>query len=282
MSVNETKLNTLVSVQNDTETSNVSAVDKQDNNGTALSKIFTKLAEGKDFIFKTLKEKSGALITLGQVGGVAAMTLGGLSMVFTGLAANLTVVGIPLGIPLLAGGAILFTAGTGLLIAKLAMNVKSTLGEKIKTFFNVTGKNMALGLGAGVLSAGIFSKVTPAVLVATGKEISEKMDEIEERGKQVKNVFNQALDVGDKVNEQVNQDLSNMDKGKPINKSDVQNQKENVKELDKANNTTDESLAVEQNPEGKTSSKEVEEQIYDESLKFIRYLFGEATFNDKN
>lgn len=254
-----------------------------------LNKVLNKLTEGKDFIFKALKGKSGALITLGQVGGVAAMTVGGLSLAFTGLAASLTVGGIPLGIPLIAGGAVLFTAGTGLLIAKLAMNVKSTLGEKIKEFFSVTGKNIALGLGLGVLGAGVFSQVSPGVLVATAPVVVEKLKEVNEKKEEIFGYINQGLGVVGKVNEVVQPGLANMDKiekGKASNGEDVKTvEKPNdatlsqiqKKDIETSDKITDKNRMVEQNqvqPTSETMNQELEKKALEGMRFFMAYYLA--------
>lgn len=149
---------------------------KQGDSGTVLNKILSKLADGRDFIFGKLGGKVDALITIGQAGGAVAMALGGASLLFSGIAANLTVGGIPLGIPLLAGGAALFAAGTGLLIAKLAANTNSTLGQKIKDFVIITGKN----IGRGVCFAGSCLKKIRAGAGASiiAQDAKEKAGEI--------------------------------------------------------------------------------------------------------
>lgn len=177
MSVGETK--SLIPVQN-SEITGVGSSKSSENKSSIQKEIAALFSKGRDFIFSKLNGKAGALITLGQVGGAAAMAAGGLALIFSGIGANLTVGGIPLGIPLLAGGAALFAAGTGLLIVKLAMNSTSKLGEKIKDFFSITLKNTAIGVGLGVFVAGIASKVSIEELPATlekAKKVKEKVGE---------------------------------------------------------------------------------------------------------
>ena len=270
-----------------TEINAISNANKTNEKSGILDKVLNKLAEGRDFIFKALKGKSGALITLGQVGGVAAMTAGGLSLAFTGLAASLTVGGIPLGIPLIAGGAVLFTAGTGLLIAKLAMTVKSTLGEKIKEFFNVTGKNIALGLGLGALGAGVFSQVTPGVLVAAAPVVVQKLKEVNEKKEEIFGYMGQGLEVLDKINEVVQPGLANMDKAekkeasngedvKTIEKSATLSQIQK-KDIETSDKITDKNRMVEQNqmkPTSETMNKELEKKALEGMRFFMAYYLA--------
>ena len=184
----------------------ISTTNKTNEKSCILNKVLNKLAEGRDFILNKLGNKTNALITIGQVGGAAAMTAGAAALLFTGVAASLTVGGIPLGIPLIAGGAVLFTAGSGLLIAKISANVKSTLGEKIKEFFSVTCKNALVGIGIGSLGAlfsqeGVRSLAASAVagVESADKAVDKIKDEISKIGKKADGImqdvnnFNQAI-----------------------------------------------------------------------------------------
>ena len=102
-----------------------------------LQTLKQKFIAGKDYV---LKHKSG-FAKLGQIGGTAGLVTGGMSLLFSGIAANLTVGGIPLGIPLMVGGGILLAAGTVLQVLHQTEKKGSTVGEKIKGFFKETFNN---------------------------------------------------------------------------------------------------------------------------------------------
>lgn len=118
---------------------------------TTLETIKEKFREGKACI---LKHKQ-AFANLGQIGGTAALVAGGAALLFSGIAANLTIAGIPLGIPLMVAGSILFLAGTALQIAHHVEKEGLTVAEKLKSFFRETLANLTIGTltGAGVATA---------------------------------------------------------------------------------------------------------------------------------
>lgn len=207
-----------------TETKDISTTNKTNEKSGILNKVLNKLAEGRDFILNKLGNKTNALITIGQVGGAAAMTVGGLALIFGSIGASLTVGGFPLAIPLLAGGGVLFAAGTGLLIAKLSTQA-SALDNKIKEFFKVTGKNAALGIAGGIASAALFSKVALTTVVAAAPGFVAKIKEGYAKGKEG---VGKACDVADKVNNVVHPELAKEDKAvqkdstkKEENKADI-------------------------------------------------------------
>ena len=112
-----------------------------------LSQILKeKFIEGKDYVLK----HKGAFAKIGQIGGTAALVAGGMSLLFSGIAANLSIAGIPLGIPLMVAGGILLTVGTILQVAHQIEKKDLGVGEKIKGFFKETFNNLKIGTLAGV------------------------------------------------------------------------------------------------------------------------------------
>lgn len=105
-----------------------------------------KFIECKNYVLK----HKGAFAKIGQIGGTAALVTGGAALLFSGIAANLTIAGIPLGIPLMVAGGILLTAGTILQVAHHVEKKGLSVGEKIKGFFRETFNNLKLGTLAGV------------------------------------------------------------------------------------------------------------------------------------
>lgn len=281
MSVGEVKTNTSLPIQN-TEASNIQGSNKAGDKSTVLNTIFSKLAEGKDFIFKTLNGRAGALITIGQVGGVAAMTLGGASLIFSGIAANLTVGGIPLGIPLLVGGAALFTAGTGLLIAKLVANANSTLGQKIKDFLTITGKNIGIGLGIGVLGAGAISQKNVAELAtSTLPAMVNKANEVKEK---VEEIAPKVFEGVNRVNNFINPDLDrvvgpqkkDVDENKGSNKQDT-----DQKDVAKTEGKGKESIALEKDKEKTVDLPQIKKEEVGASTKETNITDKERTIEQK-
>ena len=226
-------INSAVHTGQTTGINNIADANKTSEKSSILNKALNKLAEGRDFILKKLGNKTNTLITLGQVGGAAAMTLGGAALLFSGVGASLTVSGFPLAIPLLAGGATMFAAGTGLLIAKISANAKSTLGEKIKTFFSVTCKNALVGIGIGTLgSLFTLERVQKdAVAVAAGIGVVDKaVGNVKAVDKEVDNIINAGMDGADMINQAIgnfeDENIPNNDKtSNSVATNDVKDQK---------------------------------------------------------
>lgn len=118
---------------------------------STLAAFKEKLIGVKNFV---LAHKEGCG-NLGQIAGSAGLTLGAAALVFSGIAASLTVGGIPLAIPLLVAGGILFAGGSALKVAdqiKKNDNTRS-IGEKIEKFFKETFNNLKIGVTVGVVGA---------------------------------------------------------------------------------------------------------------------------------
>lgn len=118
---------------------------------STLEAFKEKLIGIKDFV---LAHKEGCG-NLGQIAGSAGLALGAAALVFSGIAASLTVGGIPLAIPLLVAGGILFAGGSALKVADQIGKEGDTrsIGEKIENFFKETFKNMMVGGAIGAVAA---------------------------------------------------------------------------------------------------------------------------------
>ena len=302
MSVGEVK-DTSLPIEN-AEVSAVQPANEQENKGGIRKKILAKFAEGKDFIFKKLEGKVGKLITLGQIGGVAGMTLGGLSLIFSGVAANLTVAGIPLGIPLLIGGAILFTAGTLGLVAKLAVKPDSTIGQKVKDFFSITGKNVSMGSVLGSLAAGVVTigglvgigglggmisavqkvkKASPKVKKVVEKVIIPKADKFNSWAQpELKKMDDVQKKPAEKVEEQDKKPASS-DEPKVTDAASTQDKKEDVETLVKTVET-DLARVIDQMKDGqvpKIMEKEFEKKNFD-SMRYLLAAYILSGTNQQN
>ena len=113
---------------------------------TLLQTLKMKIDAGKKYIL----DHKVAVGRIGQISGTAALIVGGASMLFSGIAANLTVAGTPLGIPLMIAGAVLLVTGTIFQVMHQVERKDSTVGEKIKDFFKETFNNLKIGTLAGV------------------------------------------------------------------------------------------------------------------------------------
>lgn len=132
--------------------------------GTVLQLIKEQFDKCKSFILDP-KNRRG-LANIGQIGGTAALVAGGASLLFSGIATNLTIVGIPLGIPLMIAGGILFISGTALQIAYHAKQTNLTAGEKIKGTLKETLANVTIGTLLGGVAAGACSVTSLPNLIA--------------------------------------------------------------------------------------------------------------------
>lgn len=121
-----------------------------------------RFIEGKNYVLA----HKGAFSKIGQIGGTAGLVVGGASLLFSGIAANLTVGGIPLGIPLMVAGGILLAGGTILQAMHQMEQEGLTVGEKIKAFFKETLNNLKIGTIAGVGIAAAAA-VMPLAKLAT-------------------------------------------------------------------------------------------------------------------
>jgi hypothetical protein len=136
-------------------------------NKTSKSTLETfkeKLIGVKNFV---LAHKEGCG-NLGQITSGTCLTLGAAALVFSGIAASLTVGGIPLAIPLLVAGGILFAGGSAL---KVAAQIEKkddsrSIGEKIEKFFKDTFNNLKTGITAGVVGTVplVFFSVSEIIL----------------------------------------------------------------------------------------------------------------------
>ena len=131
---------------------------------STLAAFKEKLIGVKNFV---LAHKEGCG-NLGQIAGSAGLTLGAAALVFSGIAASLTVGGIPLAIPLLVAGGILFAGGSAL---KVAAQIEKkddsrSIGEKIENFFKETLKNTIIGgaIGAAAAIPLVFFSATEIIL----------------------------------------------------------------------------------------------------------------------
>lgn len=115
-------------------------------------KAFKKKLSGIKAFVLGHKEGCG---NLGQIAGNAGLALGAAALVFSGIAASLTVGGIPLAIPLLVAGGILFAGGSALKVAAQIEKNDNTrsIGGKIEKFFKETFKNMKVGGTIGAVAA---------------------------------------------------------------------------------------------------------------------------------
>lgn len=120
---------------------------------TVLEVIKCKFRDAKIYI----SEHKRAFANIGQIGGVATLVAGGASLIFSGLAANLTLAGLPLGIPLMIGGGVLLLAGTALQVAHHIEQNNLALGEKLKNVLKETLSNLVLGAVMGSALVAFFS-----------------------------------------------------------------------------------------------------------------------------
>ncbi len=185
---------------------------KPENKASLRQTILTKLCQGKDFILSKLNSKTAdTLIKTGQCLGTTGIVLGALASIFTGIGATLSIAGIPLAIPLLVGGAVLFTAGTGTLIARIATNANSTLGEKIKELFTTTGLNLcggvrlALNLAKRYIGKALkdIIKENGSEIIAEGKATLEATDKANKQdiGEAIKEIEPQIKDIAKDISE---------------------------------------------------------------------------------
>ena len=135
--------------------------DSEKTDKTVLQTIKEKFAAGKNYVLA----HKGTFANIGQIGGTAALITGGASLLFSGIAANLTIAGTPLGIPLMVAGGIMLAAGTILQVAHHIEKEGSSVGEKIKGFFKDTFNNIKLGMIAGVGISCAFAIVSLAKMM---------------------------------------------------------------------------------------------------------------------
>ena len=151
----------------------------------------------------------------------------------------------------------------------------------------MTGKNIALGLGLGALGAGVFSQVTPGVLVAAAPVVVQKLKEVNEKKEEIFGYMGQGLEVLDKINEVVQPGLANMDKAekkeasngedvKTIEKSATLSQIQK-KDIETSDKITDKNRMVEQNqmkPTSETMNKELEKKALEGMRFFMAYYLA--------
>ena len=114
------------------------------------------------------KSNRRSLANIGQIGGAAALVVGGASLLFSGIAANLTVAGVPLGIPLMVAGGILLAAGT------IYQTVHQLEGKKggqailngIAETIRESLANIVVGTVAGAAVAAVCASVSVTTLVS--------------------------------------------------------------------------------------------------------------------
>lgn len=144
------------------EAGGINATEKPER--TLLQILKEKFGECKDFILDP-KNRRG-LANIGQIGGTATLVAGGAALLFSGIAANLTIAGIPLGIPLMIAGGILFISGTALQIAYHAEQTNLTAGEKVKGVLKESLANVTIGTLLGGVAAGACSVTSLTNLIA--------------------------------------------------------------------------------------------------------------------
>ena len=153
--------NAIEQKENLVPTPEVSKIEK--NEKTILEVLKEKFSDVKGYV---LQHKQ-AFANIGQIVGTAGLVAGGASLLFSGIAANLTIAGIPLGIPLMVAGSILFLVGTALQVAHHVEKEGGTVAEKLKSFFKETLANLTFGTiaGAGVIVACSLTSLTNLIAI---------------------------------------------------------------------------------------------------------------------